>query len=71
MNSSTAVLDELEHEDIIFEDPDNCIQDEQDEKVEDNQVKIVTAEDDQNVESDRMEIEPSVEIQPEAEGTEY
>jgi len=74
MNSSTAVINELEHEDIIFEDSDNCIQDEQDEqdeKVEDNQVKIVTTEDDHDVESDRDEIEPSVEIKPDAEKTEF
>jgi len=71
MKSNTAVINGIDHEDIIYDDPDDYIQDEQDEKAEDNLRKIVATEDDHDVESDRVEIEPSVEIQPEAEGTEF
>ena len=60
MKSNETVVNEMEQEDRVYDYPDNCTQDEQYEKVEDNQLKIVSA-----------EIEPSEEIEPEEEKTKF
>lgn len=74
MSINPAVINDIEHEDIIYDDPDNCIQDEEDEKVdkvEDNILKIVVTEDEDNVEEDAGDIEPSGEIESETEENEF
>ena len=53
MNSNAAVINETEREDIIFDYPDVYIPDEQNEKVEDKQLKIVATEHDNKAESDQ------------------
>jgi len=66
MDSNVTAINELEHEDIICDIPDNCIQDDKDEKVEkieDIPLKIVTTETEveDNVEAEVDDIEPSAE----------
>ncbi len=71
-SNTTAVINEMEYQDIVCDYPDDSVLDEQDGPAEDNQLKIVTTEEDHdNVESDRDEIEPSVEIEPETEASEF
>ncbi len=67
------VVNEMEQEDIVcdYDVPDNSIQDEQYEKVEKPQLKIVAVEVDQNVESNQNEIEPSEEIKSETEASKF
>ena len=48
----------MEHEDIIYDDPDDCIQDEQDEKLngdDDNSLKIVAEHEEINPEGEQGE----------------
>jgi len=68
-----VVINEHEHEDIIYDDLDDSIENEQDEqadKVEDNIFKIFVTED-YNVEAAAGDIEPFEEIVPEPEKSEY
>jgi len=68
MGRNTAVINGIEHEDIIYDDPDDCIQYE---KVEDNPQMIIASEDKHTVEGDDEYIEPSEEIKPVPEESEY
>lgn len=55
MNSNTAVVNEMEQKDIICDYPDDCTQDQQDEKImgdDDNFLKIV---------AEHVEIDPEIE----------
>ena len=74
MNNSTVVINGNEHEDIIYDDPDNCIQVAEHEeavKNEDITLKIVTAEVDDNGEKDAGDIDLSNEITAETAENEY
>jgi hypothetical protein len=58
MKSNSAVVNEIEHEDIIYENPDDCIQDEQDQELigdNDCPLKIVSEHEELNTESEQGE----------------
>jgi hypothetical protein len=66
MNSNTAVVNEMEHEDIIYDDPHACITDEQDEKLSgdhDNSLKIVAEHEEINTGGEQGEDPAGQEIQ--------
>ena len=59
-----SILNDRWHEDIIYDDPDNSIQVEKDEQIENDTLKIVGTEGDDTVEAEVDDIEPSDEIIP-------